>query len=167
MSSSSHYECSTVSFGFRIQLDKLISQINEDNFDIIKNLLSDGFIEDSNGYSNKYLKKIIESELPNKCVNFKKALKQKFNNPKDEDSESESDEESGSNKNINLNEMYLLYPVVKLIETTRWGLGRKGVNGMSCDIDNDLVDLKDRIKNEFEPVLSDYQVVLMVNQESD
>ena len=34
----------------------------DDNFDIIKNLLSDGFIEDSNGYSNKYLKKIIESK---------------------------------------------------------------------------------------------------------
>lgn len=188
---SSRYECATVSIGLKIKMNKLIQQINEDNFDVIKNLLSEGFIEDSNGYSNNYLKKILDEELPSKCSSFKKFIREQFDNKiKKTNSDTESDSESDasfSDSNSesdasfsdsesetdadkfrgNINNMYLLVPIIKMIETTRWGLNRKGINGASCEIDYDLDKIKKTVADDYEHMLKDYQIVLMVNQESD
>jgi hypothetical protein len=177
----SHYECATVSFGFKIQMKKLIDQITEDNFDVVKNLLSEGFIEDSNGYANNYYKYILDGELPSKCSKFKKFIKEKLDNNNelsgsDSNSESDSESDTGSESDVrkqakkfngNINNMYLLIPLVKMLETTRWGTNRKGINSKSCEIDYDLEKIKKSVTDDYEHVLKDYQIVLMVNQESD
>lgn len=221
----SRYESACVSLGFKIQVSKLINQINEDNFGLIKNLMGEGFIEDSNGYANKFFKYIIENEqLPEQSYKFKKYIKAKFNNPKIEsDAESEkysdsdsiielekesdpyydscsdlnSNSDSYSNSGTlstentesdteletqsrnrvesgyepkkfygNINKMYLLVPIFKVIETTRWGL-RKGINGTSCDLNLDLNDIQRKISDKYEHLLTDYKVVFMLNQEAD
>lgn len=179
---SSRYECSTVSIGLKIKINKLIQQINEDNFDVIKNLLSEGFIEDSNGYSNNYFKKIFDKELPTKCSSFKKFIKEQFDNKSKSTIESASDSNSDSNSDSdtdsvskndadkfrgNINNMYLLIPIVKMIETTRWGLNRRGINGASCEIDYDLDEIIQKVSDDYEHMLKDYKIVMMVNQESD
>ncbi len=208
----SRYESACVSLGFKIQVNKLINQINEDNFGLIKNLMGEGFIEDSNGFANKFFKHIIESdELPEQSSKFKKYIKSKFENPKieseeelddvsidsdsdsdsscstsnssktsdsDADSDADSDSESveskikrGSDSEPkkfygNINNMFLLVPVFKMMETTRWGI-RNGINGTSCDLNLDLNDIQAKISDKYEHLLSDYKVVFMLNQEAD
>ncbi len=210
----SRYESACVSLGFKIQVNKLINQINEDNFGLIKNLMGEGFIEDSNGYANKFFKHIIESdELPEQSSKFKKYIKAKLENPKieseeelddvsidsdsdsdsdsscstsnssktsdsDADSDADSDSESveskikrGSDSEPkkfygNINNMFLLVPVFKMMETTRWGI-RNGINGTSCDLNLDLNDIQAKISDKYEHLLSDYKVVFMLNQEAD
>jgi len=50
-------DSATAYIGIKISVYELVSQINESNFDLIKNMLFDGFIEDSNDFIMKYLKK--------------------------------------------------------------------------------------------------------------
>ena len=58
-------ETATASIGIKILLSDLISQINETNFTLIKELLHRGFIEDDNDYFNEIYSKITcRNKLP-------------------------------------------------------------------------------------------------------
>ena len=52
-------ETSTSSLGIKILISDLISQINLTNVEIIKDILFNGFIEDSNAYYNNSYSSII------------------------------------------------------------------------------------------------------------
>jgi len=53
-------ESATASIGIKILLSDLILQINETNFNLIREMLNDGFIEDKNDYFNEIYQKIID-----------------------------------------------------------------------------------------------------------
>ena len=53
-------ETATSSIGIKILLSELILQINDTNFDIIREMLEIGFIEDENDYFNEVYQNIID-----------------------------------------------------------------------------------------------------------
>ena len=53
------FKTSTASIGIKILLSDLILQINETNFNIIKEILNNGFLEDENDTFNEVFYKII------------------------------------------------------------------------------------------------------------
>ena len=74
-------ETSSTSIGIKILLSDLIFQINEKNFDLIKQILNDGFISDSNDYYNgAYTEIILCNDLPKNYLEFKDFLEQEFKN---------------------------------------------------------------------------------------
>ena len=52
-------ETASAALGIKILLSDLIPQINETNFNLIKKMLYDGFIEDSNDYYNEAYKNVL------------------------------------------------------------------------------------------------------------
>ena len=74
-------ETSTTSIGVKILLSDLILQINETNFDLIKEILHNGFISDENDIYNDVYSDIIWSNiLPKNYLEFKEFLEQEFKN---------------------------------------------------------------------------------------
>jgi len=136
-------ETATASIGFKILLSDLILQINENNFNLIKEILNDGFIEDNNGYFNEVYSKIInENELPDHYLIFKEYLTKEFTNNgsiiKSKDGDITPTICHGC-----LFHQHLLVPIKKILQTNRWGYDRYGVNGTSTPIDFDLsVDIE-------------------------
>ena len=148
-------ETASASIGIKILLSDLILQINETNLNLIKKMLYDGCIEDSNGYYNESYINILgypygEDKLTGDYLECKEYLinefktngsyfKSKFS------SKVEPDLSEGT-----LFERYLLVSVKDILETERWGYERYGVNSASRPLDFDLsVDLKkyEDIKN--------------------
>ena len=161
-------ETSSASLGIKILLSDLILQINETNFNLIKKMLYDGCIEDSNDYYNEAYKKIVgygyyDTELPEEYLQCKQYLinefktkgsyyKSKFS------SEVEPDLNDGS-----LFERYLLVPVKDILETERWGYERYGINSVSSPLDFDFsINLDEYKKNNIEK----YNLVFILKQHS-
>jgi hypothetical protein len=72
-------ETSTTSIGIKILLSDLILQINETNFDLIKEMLNDGFISDKNeNYNDAYTEIIWCNDLPKNYLEFKEFLEQEL-----------------------------------------------------------------------------------------
>jgi len=159
-------ETASASIGLKVLLSDLILQINETNFNLIKKMVYDGCIEDSNGYYNEVYQNILgypygEDKLTGDYLECKEYLinefktkgsyyKSKFS------SNVEPDLSEGS-----LFDQYLLVPIKDILETERWGYGRYGVNSASRPLDFDLsVDLKiyEEIKN--------FSIIFFVKQHS-
>jgi len=69
----------TVSVGIKILLSDLILQINETNFDLIKEMLNDGFISDENEhYNDVYTDIIWRNDLSTNYLEYKDFLEQEF-----------------------------------------------------------------------------------------
>jgi hypothetical protein len=135
-------ETASASIGIKILLSDLILQINETNFILIKKMLYDGCIEDSNGYYNEAYKIIIghdedNDELPQTYKEFKETVTEQFklygSYYKSKFSSKVPDLSNGT-----LFERYLLVPVKDILETERWGYERYGVNSASRPLDFDL-----------------------------
>ena len=74
-------ETAKTSIGIKILLSDLILQINEDNFDLIKEILKNGFISDENDiYNDVYSDIIWCNKLPKNYLDFKIFLEQEFKN---------------------------------------------------------------------------------------
>ena len=76
-------ETASASIGIKILLSDLILQINKTNFGLIKKMLYDGFIEDSNDYYNEVYKIFLghdedNDELPQTYKEFKDAVTKEF-----------------------------------------------------------------------------------------
>lgn len=159
-------ETASASIGIKILLSDLVSQINETNFHLIKKMLYDGCIEDSNDYYNEVYINILGypygkdkfsedySECKEYLINEFKIhgsyYKSKFS------SKAEPDISRGC-----LLEKQLLVPIKDILETERWGYGRYGINSVSRPLDFDLsIDLKsyEEIKN--------FKVVFIIKQHS-
>ena len=121
-------ETSTSSIGIKIILSDLILQINEKNVNIIKEILYESFISDSNGhFNNAYQEIIFCNELPENYLDCKEYLETEFR-------------KKGSN---DLLEKELLLPIKKILKTDRWGYDRYGKNGSYRPLDFDLsVDIE-------------------------
>jgi hypothetical protein len=134
------WETSKTSIGIKILLSDLILQINEKNFDLIKEMLFDGFISDENDIYNDVYSDIIGSNrLPKDYLEFKEFLEQEFKNKGSYFSNKiEFDLTSGC-----LFEKELLLPIKRILETERYGYDRYGKNGNYRPIDFDLsVDIE-------------------------
>ena len=159
-------ETASASIGIKILLSDLILQINKKNFNLIKKMLYDGCIEDSNGYYNEAYKNIVgygedDNELPKTYLKFKDFLINKFKTNGSYFKSKFSSKVEPDLNNGTLFESYLLVPVKDILETERWGYERYGVNSASRPLDFDLsVDLKkyEDIKN--------FNVVFFVKQHS-
>ena len=119
-------ETAKTSIGIKILLSDLILQINETNFDLIKEILNEGFISDENEYYNDaYTEIILCNNLPKNYLDFKNFLEQEF-------------------KYRGLFDEELLLPIKKILSTDRWGYDREGRNGNYRPIDFDLsVDVEE------------------------
>jgi hypothetical protein len=135
-------ETASASIGIKILLSDLILQINETNFTLIKKMMYDGCIEDSNGYYNEAYKIILghdedNDELPQTYNEFKDYITEQFklhgSYYKSKFSSKKPDLTYGT-----LFEQYLLVPVKDILETERWGYERYGVNSASRPLDFDL-----------------------------
>ena len=158
-------ETASASIGIKILLSDLIIQINETNFTLIKKMLYDGCIEDSNGYYNEAYKIILghdedNVELPQRYNAFKDYITEQFKLHgsyfKSKFSSKVPDLSNGT-----LFERYLLLSLKDILETERWGYERYGVNSASRPLDFDLsVEL---IKYQD---IKNFNVVFFVKQHS-
>jgi hypothetical protein len=129
-------DTATAALGIKILLSDLIEQINEDNFNLIKRMLNDGIIEDSNEYFNEVYQKVIgydndDVELPSNYLEFKEHLTKEFRrNGSYFKSKFCNIVEPYLNKGC-LYDRYLLVSIKNIIETERWGYSREGVNSTS------------------------------------
>jgi hypothetical protein len=159
-------ETASASIGLKILLADLILQINETNFSLIKKMIYDGCIEDSNGYYNEVYQTIVdypygEDKLPEDYLQFKEYLINEFKTKGSYYKSKFSSEVEPDLNDGTLFERYLLVPVKDILETERWGYERYGVNSASRPLDFDLsVDLKAYAE------LKHVTVVFMVKQHS-
>jgi len=161
-------ETATASLGISILLSDLVSQLNETNFKLIKKMLYDGCIEDSNDYYNEVYKNIIgygydDNKLPDKYDTFKEYITEQFKlNGSYYKSKFSSKVEPDLSHGC-LMEKKLLVPIKDLLETERWGYERYGSNSLSRPIDFDLsVNLEEYKKYNIEK----YKVVFIIKQHS-
>lgn len=113
-------ETAAASVGIKISLSDLIVQLNETNFDLIKDMLHDGFIEDENNSLNDdYYDMIWCDPFDGNALIYKEYLLTTL-------------------KKNNCLDKYLLLPVKEILRTDRWGYERSGTNSMSRPIDFDV-----------------------------
>ena len=136
---------STASIGIKILLSDLISQMNESNVELIKKMLCEGCIEDSNGSYNEVFKNIVrfeyfENELPEDYLQCKEYLMNKFGP---------------------LFEKELLVPIKDILSTSRWGYNRHGINSSSRSLDFDL-----SVSTEEYKEINHFKIVFFIRQDS-
>jgi len=137
-------ETATSSIGIKILLSELILQINETNFNLIKNMLNMGFIEDENDYFNEVYQDIIdcdELDPENISFNYIDVKEHLINELKNNGSLIKSkftDKVKPTLKYGCLFDKALLVPVKEILTMNRWGYDRYGINGISRPIDFDL-----------------------------
>lgn len=155
-------ETATASIGIKILLSDLILQINEKNFDIIKEILNDGFISDKNEYYNDAYSEVIWcTELPENYLEFKEFLEQEFKKKGSYVHLRDSNKIEPDLRNGCLFEKELLYPIKKILETDRWGYNRYGRNSSYRSLDFDLSIDIEKYKE-----IEKYTIVFILDQYS-
>jgi hypothetical protein len=123
-------ETSTVSVGIKILLSDLILQINETNFDLIKEIINKGFISDENEYYNDAYTDIVWcKDLPENYLEYKDFLEEEFKKNGSYLHIRNSNKIEPDLRNGCLFERELLLPIKQVLETERWGYDRYGRNG--------------------------------------
>ena len=134
-------KCETVnaSIGIKILVSDLISQLNENNFELIQEMLQEGHIEDENDYFNDAYQNIIEDmyEMEENHLEFKKHLTKQLKT-NGSYHKSRNGDIRPTLDNGRLWDQYLLVPVKELLEFGRWGYERCGTNITSRPLDFDL-----------------------------
>ena len=137
-------ETATSSIGIKILLSDIVLQINETNFNLIKEMLNDGFIEDKNDYFNEVYQKIIDCDeldcdnLTENYLEIKEYLINEFKNNGSYSKSKFSDEVKPTLKYGCLFDKELLVPIKEILSCNRWGYNRYGTNSISRPIDFDL-----------------------------
>jgi hypothetical protein len=132
-------ETSTTSIGIKILLSDLILQINEKNFDLIKEIINNGFITDENEhYNDAYTEIIWCNDLPENYLKFKEFLEEEFKNKGSYLHLRNSNKIEPDLRNGCLLNKELLLPIKKILATDRWGYNREGRNASFRPIDFDL-----------------------------
>ena len=137
-------ETANASLGIKILLSDIILQINEDNFNLIKEMLNDGFIEDENEYFNEVYAKIIDCDnITENYVEVKEYLINEFKNNGSYIKSKFTDEVIPTLDKGCLFDKELLIPIKEILTIDRWGYNRYGTNSQSRPIDFDLsVDIE-------------------------
>jgi hypothetical protein len=155
-------ESVSASIGIKILLSDIITQINETNFNIILDMLVNGFIEDQNDYFNEVYREIIDTDniygnytdvkeyLLTECKNKGSYNKSKFNNYKEYTLD-----------NGRLFEQHLLVPIKEILTTERWGYDRYGTNSAYRSLDFDLSANIDKYKS-----IENTELVFILGQHS-
>jgi hypothetical protein len=156
-------ETSTMSIGIKILLSDLILQINEKNFDLIKEIINDGFISDSNEYYNDAYTEIIWcNDLPKDYLEYKVFLEQEFKKKGSYLHVRNSSKIEPDLRNGCLFERELLLPIKRVLETERWGYDRYGRNGSYCPINH----LSPSLDIEKYKEIEKYTIVFILEQYS-
>jgi hypothetical protein len=156
-------ETSITSIGIKILLSDLILQINEKNFDLIKEILNDGFISDENEhYNDAYTDIIWCTDLPENYLEYKIFLEQEFKKKGSYLHLRNSNKIEPDLQNGCLLERELLLPIKNILETQRWGYNRYGKNGSYCPIDF----LSESINMEKYKEIEKYTIVFILQQYS-
>jgi hypothetical protein len=154
-------ELARMSVGIKILLSDLILQINETNFDLIKEIINDGFISDSNeSYNDAYTEIIWSDDLPTNYLEYKDFLEKEFKNKGSYLHVRNSNKIEPDLTNGCLFERELLLPIKNILETERWGYDRYGRNGKYCPIDN----LSTSLDTEKYKDIEKYTIVLIIEQ---
>ena len=154
-------ELARVSVGIKILLSDLILQINETNFDLIKEIINNGFISDSNEfYNDAYTEIILSDDLPTNYLEYKDFLEKEFKNKGSYLHIRNSNKIESDLTNRCLFERELLLPIKNILKTERWGYDRCGTNGNYCPIDN----LSTSLDTEKYKDIEKYTIVLIIEQ---
>ena len=147
-------ESAFASIGIKILLSDLVSQINATTMNLIKKMLYDGCIEDSNDDWNTAFEQIIGDDgVEENETAFKEYLTSKFT------------ARVGHNKD-SLLERYLLVPMEELVSNDRWGWSREGTNAMSSPFEDFADDLPNQIavfKEKYKEI-NNFTFVFMIKQ---
>ena len=122
--------------------------MNETNIELIKKMLCEGCIEDSNDSFNELFKKIVgyeyeENELPEEYLQCKEYLINEFK------------------INGSLFEKELLVPIKEILSTERWGYNRRGINSLSRPLDFDLSVTTEEYKE-----IKNFNIVFFISQDT-
>ncbi len=178
-------ESVSVYFGLKIVLKDLVNQIDETNYDKIKEMLHnyDSFIDDQNEQFNNMFENIrselwIEHHPKRKTKKNKVQLekvqldyityKNKFNEEISKRGtmiplRNGTEEERFDNGY--LGDQIFLYPVKHLLHTERYGYDRCGINGTYCNLNFDVESIKKSILEKYN-WLKNVEVVMMIKQHS-
>ena len=155
-------ETSTTSIGIKILLSDLVSQINEKNVALIKEIIYDGFISDENEhYNDAYTEIVWCNDLPENYLEYKDFLEQEFKNKGSYLHVRNSSKIEPDLRNGYLWERELLFPIKKILATDRWGYNREGKNGNYRPIDFDLSVDTEKYKD-----IEKYTIVFILEQYS-
>jgi len=157
-------ENATAAIGLKILLSDLVSQINESNLNLIKNMLQEGYIEDENDYFNEVYEEIINDDdniLDGNYSDIKKQLINEFKNKGTINKYKISKKEEYTLENGCLFDKYLLVPVKNILQTDRWGYDRYGKNCNSRPIDFDLSINIEKYKE-----IEKFEIVFLLLQDS-
>ena len=150
-------ESATASIGIKILLSDLVSQINATTMNLIKKMLYDGCIEDSNDDWNRAFEQIIGDDgVEENETAFKEYLTRKF---------TERVRMIGIDGD-SLLEQYLLVPLEELVSNDRWGWSREGTNAMSSPFEDFADDLPNQIavfKEKYKEI-NNFTFVFMIKQ---
>lgn len=137
-------EKATACIGIKIVLSDLIAQMNETNVELIKKMLSNGCIEDANGFYNESFKNIVgyeygdDTELPYEWSLCKEYLIDAFIKNGSYNKDRYTDAKRPDFSSGCLLEQEVLIPIKDIVSTERWGYNRCGINSSSRSIDFDL-----------------------------
>ena len=131
------------SLGIKILVSDLVSQIDHQNVDLIKEMLDDGYIEDGDDFFNAMYSEIMDKTVIINCfIELKEYLTHEFKNKGTYIKYKSSGKMEPTIDYGCLLDKYLLVPCKKILENDRWGYEREGTNYVSRPIDFDLsVDL--------------------------
>ena len=146
-------ESAFASIGIKILLSDLVSQINATTMNLIKKMLYDGCIEDSNDDWNRAFEQIIGDDgVEENAVEFKDYLTRKFTARVGHDD--------------SLLQRYLLVPIEEIVSNKRWGWTREGTNAMSSPFEDFADDLPNQIaayKEKYKEI-KNFTFVFMIKQ---
>lgn len=133
------WEAAIASIGIKIKLSDLLVQINEINFNVIKEMLNKGFIEDKNDEHNEvYQEILVELHNNNNWIEYNQKFRDKAGR---------------------LLVRSLLIPVKEIFKTERYGYERYGFNGCSRPLDFDLTVALDKYQ-----AIENYEIVFILGQ---
>jgi len=154
-------ECSV---GLRIQLRKLVEQISEKNVEMIRQLINEGFIDDSNGFKNEVFREVVERMDWKNCDEAKDYLLETLGMRGDKFKSKFSHEVREDLSGGTLLDHFLLCHVTRLIETGRWGYYRHGTNGTFAKLPN-IAKARKEVRADYKG-LKGFSVVLVLRQNS-
>lgn len=159
-------DTATASIGIKILLTDLILQMNETNIELIKKMLCEGCIEDSNGYFNETFKKIVgyeyeENNLPKEYLQCKEYLINEFKNNGSYSVNRYTGKVTPDLSHGYLFDKDLLVPIKDILSTDRWGYNRRGINSLSRPLDFDL-----SVSTEEYKEIKNFNIVFFISQDT-
>lgn len=143
-------ETATASIGIKIWISDLVSQISETNFELIKEMLENGIVEDENDDYNDVYSNIIYCLKQNTTIeDSKEYLIKEFKTT------------CSTNDDDCLWEKDLLVSIKKILTTVRCGYDRYGSNSSSRPMDFDLLVVTEKYK-----IIDNIQIVFILEQSS-